>query len=79
MGKIYGECITVTHGKVHSYLGMDLDFSTQGTTKLSMIKYSVHILDGFPEVLTTSATYPAAEHLFQVLDDGKKKLPEEQA
>ena len=69
MGNIYSEGITVTCGKVHSYLGMDLDFSTQGNTKLSMIKYDVHILNDFPEALTTSATSPAAEHLFQVLDD----------
>ena len=76
MGKTYGEGITFTRGKINSYLGMDFDFSTQGTTKLSMIKYAAHILNDFPEVLTTSATLSAAEHLFQVRDDGKKKLPE---
>ena len=75
MGNIYGEGTTVTRGKVHSYLGMDFEFSTQGTTKLSMIKYAVQILDNFPEVLTTSATFTEAENLFQVQDDGKKKLP----
>ena len=76
MVKIYGEGITVTCVKVHSYLGMDFDFSTQGTTKLSMIKYAAHILNDFPEVLTTSVTSPSAEHLFQVRDNGKKKPPE---
>ena len=48
MGKIYGEGITVTRGKFHSYLGMYFNLSTQGTTKLSMIKYAVQILDDFP-------------------------------
>ena len=79
MVKIYGEGITVTCVKVHSYLGMDFDFSTQGTTKLSMIKYDAQILGDLPEVLTTYATSPEADHLFQVRDDGKNKLPEEQA
>ena len=76
MGKTYGEGITFTRGKINSYLGMDFDFSTQGTTKLSMINYDAHILDDLPEVLTTSATSPAADHLFQIRDDGKNKLPE---
>ena len=28
MGKIYGDGITVTRGKIHTYLGMDFDYST---------------------------------------------------
>ena len=28
MAKIYGPGITVTRGKVHTYLGMDFDYST---------------------------------------------------
>ena len=74
MVKIYGEGINVTRGKVHSYLGMDFDFYTQGTTKPLMIKYAVQILDHVPEALTTSATFQAAEQLLQVQEYGKKKL-----
>jgi hypothetical protein len=29
MGKIYGPKMTVTRGKMHDYLGMDLDFTTR--------------------------------------------------
>ena len=58
---------------------MDFEFSTQGTNKILMIKYAVQILDDFPEVLKTSATSSEAEHLLQVQDNGKNKLPEEQA
>ena len=54
MGKIYGEGITVTRGKVHYFLGIKFDLYTQGTTKMSMIKYAEQILDDFPEVLTSS-------------------------
>ena len=34
---IYGSKIKVNHGKVHSYLGIDFDFSTDKTVKVSMI------------------------------------------
>ena len=76
---IYGEGITVTRGKVHYYLGMDFNFSNQVTTKLLMVNYAAQILDDFPEVLTTYATSIPAEHLFQIREDGKKKLSKEQA
>ena len=40
MGKIYSPGITVTHGKIHSYLGMDFDYSTPSSVEVSMIKYA---------------------------------------
>ena len=30
LANIYGEKMTVTRGKVHDYLGMDLDYSKKG-------------------------------------------------
>ena len=36
---IYGDELTVKHGKVHNYLGMDLNYSGNGSVKVSMIKY----------------------------------------
>ena len=80
MGKIYGDGITVTRGKIHTYLGMDFDYSTPHTVKVSMIKYAKEVLDDFPEVITSTSTSPAADHLFTVRDEGEAKLlPEEQA
>ena len=35
----YGKKLTVKRGKVHEYLGMDLDYSRKGAVKVSMIKY----------------------------------------
>ena len=48
-GKLYDDCITVNRGVVHDYLGMDLDFSTPGKLRVSMIKYLAKIFKAFPE------------------------------
>ena len=36
-------------GKVHDYLGMNLDFSEKGSIKVLMVKYVKKVLDEFPE------------------------------
>ena len=36
---MYGEKLTIKHGKLHGYLGMDPDYSEEQTVKVSMIKY----------------------------------------
>ena len=45
---MYGEDLTVHQGKVHDYLGMDLDYSTPGEVRVLMIKYMSRILEEFP-------------------------------
>ena len=42
-----------------------------------MIKYLHKVIKEFPEGITGSAATPAADHLFQVREDGKAKLIEE--
>ena len=72
--------MTVHRGKVHDYLGMDLDFSSTKTLKIRMIKYIKKIHEDFPEERKSAAATPAAVHLFTVCEDNKDKLlPEEQA
>ena len=72
--------MTIHRGKVHNYLGMDLDLSTPKTLKIGMIKYIKKIHEDFPEEIKLAADTPAAEHLFTVRKDNKDKLlPEEQA
>ncbi len=39
LAKIYGNKITVSHGKVHDYLGMVLNMSEKGVAGISMIKH----------------------------------------
>ena len=38
-GDIYGDRMAVHRGKVHDYLGMDLDFSSTKVLNIGMIKY----------------------------------------
>ena len=80
LGQIYGDRMTVHRGKVHDYLGMDLDFSTANTLKIGMIEYIKKIHEDFPEEIKSAAATPAAEHLFDVREDSQDcLLPEEQA
>jgi hypothetical protein len=77
---IYGDKLTVHRGKIHDYLGMDLDFSKKGEVRVSMIKYLHKILEEFPETISGTAATPAGENLFKTREDTDRKLlPEEQA
>ncbi len=58
--------LTVHHGKIHDYLGIDLDFTTAGVLKVSMIYYTHKIMNEFPEEIFSPAATPAAAHLFRV-------------
>ena len=79
--EIYGQKTTISRGKVHRYLGMDIDSaSVPGTIIVSMIKYLYKVIEEFPEVLQGTKASSARYHLFTVRKDGKRKLlPEEQA
>jgi len=74
MGRIYNKKMPATRGKVHNYLGMDLDHSTNGHVKMSMIKYFNKVLEAFPEKLNTTATTPDLDYLFLILKKSKEKL-----
>ena len=81
LANIYGPGITLSRGKVHDYLGMDLDYSSRGKVKISIVKYLDKIIVSFPEEITRTAESTAADHMFQTReeDDKSKVLPEEQA
>ena len=59
-------------GKIHYYLGIDLDYRKQVTVKVSMIKYLDSPLEEFPEQLGKTAATPTANHIFTVRDKGKQ-------
>ncbi len=66
--------------KTHNYLGMDLDFSTKGAAKVSMIKYLKKIIIHFPKEVKGTSDSSCNKNLFKVRDPGEEKLlPEEQA
>eukprot|EP00957_Ditylum_brightwellii_P117989 8999136-Ditylum_brightwellii.AAC.1 len=59
-----------TRGKVHEYLGMKLDFLSPSKMKVSMKEYIQESIDEFQEELGKAYTSPAADHLFQVNEEG---------
>ena len=80
MAETYGPNITVARGETHDYLGMDLDFSTKGVAKISMIKYLRKVISDFPEEIKGTSVPPYTENLFKVRDPGEEcVLPQEQA
>jgi hypothetical protein len=68
--------MSVSRGKVHSYLDMPLDFTTRGKVKITMLDYVEAILAAFTKAepngsgIKTSAT---PDNLFKV-DEGCEKL-----
>ena len=66
----YGQVgeMTVRRGKVHDYLGMKLNFSSQGKFVIDMEQYLDKILKDLPDEATT----PATDHLFKVRDNAPK-------
>ena len=66
-------------GKIHEYLGMELDYSVKGEVKFGMTKYVRNMLETFPVQLNEKQTArtPAGDNLF---DEGRgKKLNKERA
>ena len=58
--------LTVTHRKVHDYLGMTLDFSLPRKVQVSMFNYIDKMLEALPTDMDGTAATPAAQHLFEV-------------
>jgi hypothetical protein len=63
-GKIHP--LVTTHGKVHEYLGMTLDFMEDGKVKIVMKDYIKQMLDEIPDDMDSEAATPASAHLFTV-------------
>ena len=78
----YGQLtpVTATRGKVHDYLGMILDFSTDGKVKVDMRQYIQNMISEFDqnELQGARVSTPAGEHLFKI-DPRSPKLSKEQA
>ena len=70
--------LVVTRGKIHDYLGMVLDYSTEGKVKIRMVDYVKKMIDEVPPEMDGSAVTPAAPYLFEVSETAAK-LPEKTA
>ena len=75
----YGE-LRVSRGKVHDYLGMTLDYSTERKVKIVMKDFTTAMIEDFPDVLGDFVATPATDTLFTVRpDDVRVLLDEERA
>ena len=63
--------ITVTHGKKHEYLGLEIDFSIDGKVIFTMINYIKEMLDELPLDMAGLAATPAARNFFNVRSETK--------
>ena len=66
--------VKITRGKVHTYLGMNLDYSQDGKVVINMRDYvKKDMLQEFPsDQLTEKASSPANENLFKVNESSQK-------
>ena len=76
---IYGG-LSSSGGKVHDYLGTNLDFNDKVELQVSIMPYLINVQKEFPEELGEAASSPAPDHLFKVSPENEAiYLPEEQA
>ena len=66
MGKEFGKeaPLTVSHYKVHEYLGMKLDFTENGAITIDKIVKT--IVANMPEEMVGEAPTPASNHVFHI-------------
>jgi hypothetical protein len=70
--------MTVSRGKVHTYLGMTLDYTTPGQVKISMLDYVKEIIAAFDAADPNNGgtkSSAAPEDLFKVDEDCEKLKP----
>ena len=70
--------MTVSRGKKHKYLGMDLDFTTKGEVKVTMADYTkecIKIFDKVAPLELETKSSAAASNLFEVDEDSEKLSP----
>ena len=81
LNKKYGEhgAVAVHRGKIHDYLGMELEYTNNGELIIGMVKYVEKMIETFPIKLASKdiALTPAGDNLF---DEGQgKKLAQSRA
>ena len=66
--------VKVSRGKVHDYLGIEIDYTTPGQVRMNMQRYVEKMIDRFPykSNLKAGVRTPAADHLFKVSKSAKK-------
>jgi hypothetical protein len=65
--------MTVTRGKEHVFLGMDISFHDDGTVNIKMKDYIKEAITDFEDDISRTAATPARKNLFDI-DDSKEPL-----
>ncbi len=69
---IYEKKLAEITGKILNYLGMTFDFSFCDELKFIMTQYVSKVIAVFPEEIVAKLAMHAADHLFEVRDNGRK-------
>ena len=64
--------MTITRGKLHKYLGMNIDYSSPGNIIFSMIDYIGKMLDNITEDVKGESATHASHHIFDIAEDATK-------
>ena len=70
--------MTVTRGKKHTFVGMDITFTPNNRVNIIMKDYITECFTVFAEDLTKGAATPATRHLFEI-NENSLKLNEEKS
>ena len=70
--------LSVSRGKIHDYLGMNLDFCVEGEVQIDMEHYIDMMLHDAPEDMEGVSNTPAAVHLFKTNMEDPKLLGDKQ-
>ena len=68
----------ISHGKVHNYLRLTLDFTEPGHVVIQMSDYVNTMLSDAPDEMDGKSLTPAASHLFKVNNVDPELLPQDQ-
>jgi hypothetical protein len=66
--------LTINRGKIHDYLGMELDFRQEKKVVIKMEKYIHGVLEEAPNDMEGAANTPASKHLFQINNQSPEYL-----
>ena len=81
LSKIYGKTdpLTIKRGKIHDYLGMTIDFSTDQQVMITMYDYIVKLIDKLLKDMIGEKGTAAPEYLFKTSDGEAVLLDHEEA
>ena len=66
------EKMIITRGKIHTYLGVNIDYSSPGKVKFSMVNYIRKMIDGITEYMKGESATLEVNLLFDTAQDMAK-------